>query len=174
MSTFTLYRDVADLLTIVREDGTGWPGAYWSTGLFVTDAWALGRRRKTELCRSTAAWARRLEWPEPIASWSRATGELSILEDAPGQRAERYLGMVYDRERWARLAPDAFAAAIRATATCGLTSETAAQAIAGAEQHQLTRLTPTEMRSLQEHADPRVRQAASRIKAQLGTRAAVR
>ena len=138
--------------------------------MFCTDAWAISRRRKTELSRPTAAWARRLEWPEPIARWSRGTGELVILDDMPGQRAERYLGMVYDPKRWSSLAPDAFAVAIRATASCGLTSATVAQAVSQADQHQLTGLTPTELSFLQEHTDPRVRQAVSRTEAQLETR----
>lgn len=105
-----------------------------------------------------------------IARWSRSTGELIILDDMPGPRAERYLGMVYDPGRWACLAPDAFAVAIRATASCELTSATAAQAISRADQHQLKGLTPADLISLQEHADPRVRQAVNHVKAQLGTR----
>lgn len=146
--SFTLYRDLADLLTIVREDGTGWPGAYWSTGLFCTDAWSISRRRKTELSRPTTAWARRLEWPEPIARWSHETGELIILDDMPGQRAERYLGMAYDPDRWASLAPDAFAVAIRAAASCPLTAETANQALTEASRQQLDRLSVAELKLL--------------------------
>jgi hypothetical protein len=155
MSTFTLYRDLADLLTIVREDGTGWPGAYWSTELFYTDAWAISRRRKTELARPTAAWARRLEWPEPIARWSRSTGELIILDDMPGQRAERYLGMVYAPERWASLGPDAFAVAIRAAASCPLTAETANQALTKASRQQLDGIAVAELKLLRPEAGMR-------------------
>jgi hypothetical protein len=155
MSTFTLYRDLADLLTIVREDGTGWPGAYWSTGLFCTDAWAISRRRKTELSRPTAAWARQLEWPEPIARWSRSTGELIILDDMPGQRAERYLGMVYDPKRWASLAPDAFAVAIRAAASCPLTAQTANQALTKASRQQLDGIAVAELKLLRAEAGMR-------------------
>lgn len=137
MDTFTLYRDLADLLTIVADDGRGWSGAFWSTELFITDAWAISRRRKTELNRPTTAWARRLEWPEPVARWSRTTGELIVLDDSPGQRTERYLGMVYDPARWLSLAPDAFAVAVRAALSCSLTSATAAQAIERANPQQL-------------------------------------
>lgn len=137
MDTFTLYRDLADLLTIVADDGRGWSGAFWSTELFVTDAWAISRRRKTELNRPTTAWARRLEWPEPVARWSRTTGELVVLDDTPGWRAERYLGIVYDPERWLNLAPDPFAVAIRAAASCNLTATTAARALEQANPQQL-------------------------------------
>jgi hypothetical protein len=146
MDNFTLYRDLADLLTVVAEDGRGWPGAYWSAGLFVTDAWAISRRRRTELNRPTPAWARRLAWPEPIARWSRCTGELMILDDTPGWRSERYLGMIYDPERWAILAPDAFAVAIRAAASCPLTAATAAEALSRASHEQLNGLLAAELK----------------------------
>lgn len=137
MDTFTLYRDLADLLTIVADDGRGWSGAFWSTELFITDAWAISRRRKTELNRPTTAWARRLEWPEPVARWSPTTGALIVLDDNPGQRTERYLGMAYDPERWLSLAPDAFAVAVRAATSCSLTAATAAQAMEQANPQQL-------------------------------------
>lgn len=137
MDTFTLYRDLAGLMTIVADDGRGWSGAFWSTELFITDAWAISRRRKTELNRPTTDWARRLEWPEPVARWSRTTGELIVLDDSPGQRAERYLGMLYDPARWLSLTPDAFAVAVRAAASCSLTAATAAQAIEQANPQQL-------------------------------------
>lgn len=137
MNTFTLYRDLAGLMTIVADDGRGWSGAFWSSELFITDAWQISRRRKTELNRPTTAWARRLEWPEPVARWSRTTGELIVLDDNPGQRTERYLGMVYDPARWLSLTPDAFAVAVRAALSCSLTAAVAAQAIEQANPQQL-------------------------------------
>lgn len=153
MDTFTLYRDLADLMTIVADDGRGWSGAFWSSELFITDAWAISRRRKTGLNGPTGNWARRLEWPEPVARWSRTTGELIVLDDNPGQRTERYLGMVYDSARWLSLAPDAFAVAVRAAASCSLTAATAAQAIEQANPQQLELI----QRDLAGHANQKKR-----------------
>jgi hypothetical protein len=163
MVIFTLYRDLAGLLTIVSDDGRGWAGAYWSSSLFVTDAWQIGRRRKTELCRPTRAWARRVEWPEPIARWSRTAGDLVVLDDLPGHHAERYLGIKYDPIRWQHLTSDAFAVAIRAATSCPLTAATAAEALVRAEIHQLACFSARDVSLLTGHEDARVRQAAGVI-----------
>jgi hypothetical protein len=159
---------------VVRDDGRGWPGAYWSSGLFVTDAWAISRRRTTELSRPTAAWARRLEWPEPIARWSRTTGELVVFDDTLGQRAERYLGVVYDPARWQSLAPDAVVTAILATAFCPPTADTAAQALSNADPHVLAHFSASDLRALVRHSDRKVREAAERIHPPPGRRVAAR
>jgi hypothetical protein len=169
MDSFTLYRDLADLLTIVGDDGRGWPGAYWSSGVFVADAWAISRRRKTELNRPTREWARRLEWPEPVARWSRTSGELIILDEAPGWRAERYLGIAYDPTRWQSLTPDAFAVAVCAAAYCSLTTATAAQAVSEADRHHLARFSASDWCLLRTHADAHIRDAVG-VRPQLRAR----
>lgn len=137
MHTITLYRDLADLLTLVSDDGRGWRGGYWSSSLFVADAFSICRRRMTELCRPTAEWARKMSWPEPIATWSPATGQLLILDDAPGERASRYLGITYDPRRWEDLNARSFKVSVLAMAACTLTSTTAAEALRRAEPRQL-------------------------------------
>jgi hypothetical protein len=163
MQHFVLYNDIADLMTIVAaEDSCGWPGAYWSSGLFVTDAWALTQRQPTELEKATYAWAGRLEWPEPIAAWSSDTGKLSVLDEQPGMRAERYLGISYDEPRWAGLSPPAFRVAILAAASCSRTARTAAQALLGAQPAQRDALSMQELVEFLGCAEPEVRQAAIR------------
>lgn len=163
MGIFTVYRDIADLLTIVSDDGRGWPSAYWSSALFVTDAWAISRRRKTELNRPTPDWARRLEWPEPIAQWSSTTGELVLLDEEPGNRAERYLGINFDPFRWASLDAKAFRVAVLAAASCRFTTAAATQALERATPHQIESFLRSDATTLRQHLDLDLRRAAERI-----------
>jgi hypothetical protein len=163
MKHFVLYVDFSDLMTIANdEDGCGWPGGYWSSGLFVTDAWALTQRQRTELDKPTYGWADRLEWPEPVAAWSSDTGKLAILDEHPGMRAERYLGMTYDERRWAGLSPAAFRVAILAAASCSCTASTAAQALLGAQPAQRDALSKQDLVDFLGCGEPEIRQAAIR------------
>ena len=148
MSSFTLFCDFSDLMTIVRPNGTGWPGAYWSSGLFVTDALLIARGERGELAAPTQGWRERLEWPERIASWSRERGRLEVFDPAPGARAERYLGMSYDRRRWESLDPATFKVAVKAAASCQHTISTAITALMGSTPEQLQVFSDWEWRYL--------------------------
>lgn len=163
MSMYTLFQDLAELMTIVDDHGQGWPGAYWSTSLFVTDARAITHGLQQELDRPTPGWKARLEEPHLIAVWCSKTGKLSILDAEPGQRAARYLGLNYDEARWVGLDPAAFRAAIMGAASCSLSSSTAASALVEASAEQLEHLSASDLSVLLQHEREDVRQAAIRI-----------
>lgn len=150
MALYALYQDAEDLHTIVRGS-RGWPGALWSSSLFAVDCWCIAQGIKTELDRATRAWKERLWLPEPIAFWYSRTGGLLVGDAEPGDFAARYLGLVYDAERWANLQPAAFAVAIHAAASCELTMETAARALLSATPEQLAGLSPRGGQALLPH-----------------------
>lgn len=148
MSRYYLYRDLADLMTIVEDGCSGWPGAYWSNGLFAADAYRISQGQTTELCRPTRRWRRRLEWPERIASWCAETGALEIFDPAPGDRTKRYLGLSYDEVRWGQLDPAGFRVAVIAAAFCSATHVTAVQALLAGTPEQLAALSGPEVMAL--------------------------